>query len=614
MILNQRRTLFASLGISLACVLALMFFGSWGGPRQAAANNGNGQPTLTVRSTPAVPVLGDTFVVTLTMSNPLTSDLNNITVTQVLTPNLAMTGHITYSGLVGGSCATEGWPCSGKVVSGTSAIITATYLVSETGIVGRPISYTTTITSGDLAAPLVQPEEASAAVVGPAFGLMANLKATDRIALGDRLVLTMAITNSAQMPLSGITLTQQLTPSLTAPMVVSSGIDGCTTLPCSNATIMSNTTALVTATYFVDRTVGQAISYSATLSMTALSVPVTKIGITGQVGRAQIFLPLVRTAPPPVDRYADAWQRVEVAPGKAVKHIYIDQTPNQCAAGPVAQQLLPRTILVGTDDGIYRLIHASQVDGAFSWELLNGTTGADILQIMRVNNEYFAADVRNGKVLRSSDDGANWVVEDLPGNRRTYALATVGGRILAAGLDGLFIRAANGAWSRDPAISGAVFSVAAVGDVAYAVQVGTPKDTLWISSAGAPWQRIGQLPNPANFIQSLHVSAHNPNVLIGTVGNGVYQLSGNLLTPFAPAPALTVYEIWRDTQGRSYASFREDGGLRRINADASIEVLHTGTTMNEERLFTVKGYENAQCGILMAGSTQGGLWLRRLPE
>ncbi|PDW02321.1 hypothetical protein [Candidatus Viridilinea mediisalina] len=740
MILNQSRTLFASLGLSFAFVLALLFFGGWGNPHHVAAVQGHDRPSPMVSHSPAVPVVGDELVLTLTISNPLVTDLNNITITQILTPDLGITSRITYSGLVDGSCHAETWLCSGTLISQTSAIITATYLVSGTGVVGMPISYTTSITSTDLEHALAV-DAATAAVVGPnlssigvnygpgdpiyvgdtlvvtmtlehpgdnalsavelatvvtptlelisitttpaltcstwpceltlvsgtttitssyrvdapgligtpisytahlshtaltetltttsrqtnrvarpEFRISANLQANDPIALGDRLVLTMQLANPAQGPLTGISLSQVLSPELRLlDLEVNEAITGCTTqLPCNNATVMSNSTALVTATYFVDKLVDAPITHSSILSMSALSEPISVSGSTGLVDQARIFLPLVRKPAP--DIYADWVSLEQPAAGASVNFIYVNQAHDQCH-GPVAEQQLPNTILAATNTGIYSLSEASAIGEVGSWQQLTATATLSVSHIISTTVGYFVSSFNEGSVWHSTDNGATWNTESLTDNQWVYWLAEAEGHILAAGANGLFIRTSDGTWIRESAIDGSVFRVTASGNTAYAAEIGATKDVIWRSTSGGAigsWEAISAtLPEPVAFIQSLDLySGDTPELLVGTVDYGIYQLSGDELIPFAINPTLRVHGIWRDVQGRVYASYRENG-IWSFPAEGGEGIpLHTqpdNASFGDQWLYSINGNAGSECGIIMAGSREGNVWLRRIP-
>jgi uncharacterized repeat protein (TIGR01451 family) len=446
--------------------------------------------------------------------------------------------------------------------------------------------------------------------------------------IGDTLAITLTVTNPGANPLTAVTLTQTLNQPLPLPSLSADDpAFTCKEWPCPNLTLKPGSTT-ITATYRVvaPALVGQIITHTSSLSMPALSEAITRTAATRAVQIQRVFLPLLWYVVP--DLYADWVKLTPPAAGAAVNYLYVSQAEDQCS-GPATEQDLPSTILAATNSGIYRLRAATTIGDFGDWELLGGTGALEVSHIISTTSGYFAGAFNQGQVFRSTDDGATWSGEDLPDNQRVYWLAATDERIFAAGSQGLYIRASDGTWAAEPQISGAVFSVAAAGQTVYAVQmqVGARKHTLLHSTAGGAigtWLLIGELPGAANFIQTLYASQRaTPTLLIGTVGNGLYQYGlfqsdGSRLGPLALDPGLTVYGIWRDGRGRIYASYHEPGGLQRFmpRIGGIGEALHTlpgAAPSTAERLFTVNGNPGSQCGIIMTGSREGNVWLRRIP-
>ncbi len=454
----------------------------------------------------------------------------------------------------------------------------------------------------------------------PELGLVASHTPTTPLAIGDQLQLTMIITNPAQQPLTAFTLTQVLTPEQQLITVTfSPQISGCADLPCTTGTISAHASALVTATYIISGPVGQVITHSSTLSMPALAAPLVFTGTTAAVGPQRVFLPLIRR--PYNDPYTQWVKLAQPAGASAVNYLYVNQTHDQCS-GPVSEQALPATIFAATNNGIYQLQPATAVDTYGTWVLRSSNT-LSASDVISTPFGYFAGGINEGAALRSQDDGLSWTPEALPNeNQRIYRLALAGERVLAAGNRGLFVRESNGTWAAEPAMNGVIFRVVADGQKAYAIQNGNEKDTLWRSEAGGAinsWQEVGQLPGEANFMQVIELNnSAEPTLLIGVVRNGIYQLDATgALVPFSSGLDLTVYGLWRDSQQRIYAAVREPGGLLRFSTTGGAgEPLHTlpgQAPSADERLYTVNGNAGGQCNILMTGSREGNVWLRRIP-
>ncbi|NTV65624.1 MAG: hypothetical protein HGA65_19115 [Oscillochloris sp.] len=441
------------------------------------------------------------------------------------------------------------------------------------------------------------------------------------VAIGQQIVYTLTISNPLATALADVSLSQQITPTLTLRGVsFGSGITGCSqgSLPCSGAQVLTNTTALITVTYEVagSNLVGQPITYTATLSAPTLLQPLRATANAGPIEAQRLYLPQI-TKPAP-DIYAQWVKLAQPAGGAAVNYLYV--APGSTCAGPVFEQGLPETIIAATNSGIYALRPATTAGSLPSWELRSSTTISGS-HIINSDLGYFASAFNMGSVLRSTDSGATWSPEALPNsNQRVYWLAASGQRILAAGNRGLFIRE-GGAWVADPQVTGVIFSVAASGNTAYAVQVGSSKDTLWRSLAGGAagsWAQVGQLPGSVNFIQTLDVrGGGSPELLVGVVTGGIYQLGPSGLLPFSQGLSLTAYGLWRDSQGRIYAALRESGGLQRFTSVGGAgEVLNTlagDAPPIAQRLYTVSGRADSPCNILATGSREGNVWLRRIP-
>lgn len=163
-----------------------------------------------------------------------------------------------------------------------------------------------------------------------------------------------------------------------------------------------------------------------------------------------------------------------------------------------------------------------------------------------------------------------------------------------------------------------VYVIAATGRNVYAAVVGNPKDTLLISSDGGnTWPVQRQLPGAINFVQTLDAALVTPQLLIGTVGGGLYMLDGtDTIVPFSQGVNATVYGIWRDSQARIYAALAAPGGLRRFPAaggasDFNLSTLPSGGSLTTETLYTVNGSQ--QCNVIVVGSKSGNVWVRRVP-
>ena len=435
----------------------------------------------------------------------------------------------------------------------------------------------------------------------------------------EKLVYTLRISNPLATPLEKVDLSQKITPELKTPEVkFDAGFDlSCiNTLPCTGMQVRSNTTAYVTVTYDINDVglIGKEITSIVTMNAPSLTEPIQVTTTFGPIDRQFTYLSLIHKP----DLYAEWVKLVQPAGGAAVNYLYVGQS-GACGG---FEQSLPADILAATSAGIYQLKNATAPNDLPSWTL-RSTAAISASHIISTSVGYFAGAVNEGRVLRSIDGGVTWNFEGLPNsNQRVYRLAESNKHILAAGNRGLFIRQNDGTWIADSKLTGTIFSVVANGDIAYAVQVGTTKDTLWKSSAGGDlntWTRVGQLPGTANLIQTLELRVGGtPDLLIGVVGNGIYRLVGtNVLEPFSQGISLTAYGVWRDVQGRVYASFRELGGLQRFAATGGV-----GESLNNlpgsappvtERLYTVNGRSETSCNIIATGSREGNVWLRRIP-
>ena len=571
-------------------------------------------PTLTVTSAPTGRIpLGGKLVYTLTISNPQAVSLQGISLTHELSPALPLVDVSFGAGVE--NCA--GLPCTNAtVLTDTTALITVTYNVSDTSLLDTTITHTTTLSEPTLLNTITV-----TGTTAPVREIRLDVTSTQTgtITVGDQFVYTLAISN----PLAAayeLSLTQQITPTLPPPALsFSTGITTtCTTLPCPSATVFTDTTALVTVTYRIlgdSSLLGKLITHTTTLSMPTLLATRTVTVTGGPVIKQSVYLPRINKSFP--DPYA-AWVKLaQPAGGTAVNYLYVSQTSS--CVGPAYEQNLPADILAATNSGIYRLKTVTMTNSLPSWELRSSPT-ISASHIISTALGYFAGAFNQGSVLRSTDGGVTWVPESLPNaNQWVYWLAASGERILAGGDRGLFIRE-NGIWVADPQLTGAVFSVAASGTVAYAVQFGNAKDTLWRSLAGGlsgTWASIGQLPGGVNFMQTLdlHVGG-TPELLIGIVGNGIYRLgANNVLEPFSQGVSVTAYGLWRDNLGRVYAALREPGGLQRFAAAGgvgeSLNALPGAAPPVTERLYTVNG--STACNIIATGSREGNVWLRRMP-
>ena len=430
---------------------------------------------------------------------------------------------------------------------------------------------------------------------------------------------TLTISNPLAIPLEKVDLSQVITPMLTplSPVKFDAGFDkSCSMLPCMGAQVRSNTTAHVTVTYDINNVglVGKEITSTVTLNAPSLTESIQVTTTAGPVEeRQRTYLSLIRKP----DRYAEWVKLAQPAGGASVNYLYVAQS-GECTG---IDQSLPADIFAATSAGIYQFKNATTPDNNPSWTL-RSTAAISASHIINTSVGYFAGDFNQGGVLRSIDGGKTWTLEGLPNNNQSvYWLAESNKHILAAGSQGLFIRQNDGTWIADSQLTGAIFSVAASGDFAYAVQFGTTKDTLWKSSAGGDlntWSQVGQLPGTANFIQTLELRVGGtPELLIGVIDNGIYRLGTNGLEPFSQGISLTAYGIWRDVQGRVYASFRELGGLQRFaatgGAGESLNSLPGSAPPISERLYTVNGRSETACNIIATGSREGNVWLRRIP-
>ena len=569
---------------------------------------------LAVTSTPTGPIpLDGRLVYTLAISNPFTSTYG-ISLTHTISPALPLESVISGTSLIPNCTALS---CNNVIVAANStALITVTYDVSGTNLLGTAITHTTTLSEPTLLNTITV-----TGTTAPVREIRLDVTSTQTgtITVGDQFVYTLAISN----PLAAayeLSLTQQITPTLPPPALsFSTGITTtCTTLPCPSATVFTDTTALVTVTYRIlgdSSLLGKLITHTTTLSMPTLLATRTVTVTGGPVIKQSVYLPRINKSFP--DPYA-AWVKLaQPAGGTAVNYLYVSQTSS--CVGPAYEQNLPADILAATNSGIYRLKTVTMTNSLPSWELRSSPT-ISASHIISTALGYFAGAFNQGSVLRSTDGGVTWVPESLPNaNQWVYWLAASGERILAGGDRGLFIRE-NGIWVADPQLTGAVFSVAASGTVAYAVQFGNAKDTLWRSLAGGlsgTWASIGQLPGGVNFMQTLdlHVGG-TPELLIGIVGNGIYRLgANNVLEPFSQGVSVTAYGLWRDNLGRVYAALREPGGLQRFAAAGgvgeSLNALPGAAPPVTERLYTVNG--STACNIIATGSREGNVWLRRMP-
>ncbi|WP_129671626.1 hypothetical protein [Candidatus Chloroploca sp. Khr17] len=619
MIWKNHRITLTSLGLSAIIMLLVALMNLVEVMQPVGASEGEPSPHLKVESIPAADnplAAGDQLMLVMTISNTLDHELEIFRLDQVLSPTLPLEGTIYFSDAISG-CTTL--PCeTATVVSNTTALITTTYTVKADAIVGNVISHTTTLSAPILAAPLVWLGVTSQ-VDGPQLHVNTHYDSEDPTIDG-HLSLTIVITNPSQRAIESMTVSQTLVPEL--PLVnveLGDQIANCEAWPCDTLTILSNTTGLITATYYIDQVVDQPITHTSTLSSSILPKPQVFIDATRPVKRQRLFLPIIQDTYP--DIYAQWVQLAQPAGGTSINYIYVSQATMACS-GPTKEQYLPTTILAATNNGIYQLRHASVPGELPTWEL-RGSNTISVSHIISTTNGYFASSFNQNSIFRSTDGGQTWQTETLPeDNRFVYWLAASGERILAAGNRGLFIRETDGGWVQDTQVTGSIFGVAARGTNAYAIQIGNDKDTLWGSTeGGAPgtWASIGALPGTANFMQTLYADNESSDaLLIGVIGGGIYRLHADgTFTPFSQDANLTVYGMWRDAQQRLYAAFREPGGLQRFAPEGGAgEPLHTlggDAPSNNERIYSINGNAGDQCGMIITGSRQGTIHLRRIP-
>ena len=303
------------------------------------------------------------------------------------------------------------------------------------------------------------------------------------------------------------------------------------------------------------------------------------------------------------DLYADWVAFGQPAGSAAVNFLYTSQ---QCSGE------LPSVVLAGTDLGLYRL-------NGTAWEINTSlSAGISVAHIFTTATSGMFLGSYNQGLWHSADGGATWGREILPKNdTRIYWLAENDQYLFAAGSQGAYRRArSGGAWTtiRDTG----TYTIAAANGKVFADEIGDSKDTLFVSSDnGATWPISRQLPGALKFVQTLDASASGPQVLIGTVGGGLYTLDGtNTLVPFSQGVDATVYGIWRDGTGRIYAAFEQSAGLRRFASsggasELDLSALPGGASLAAENLYTVNG--SRACNIIGVGSESGKVWLRRVP-
>jgi hypothetical protein len=311
-----------------------------------------------------------------------------------------------------------------------------------------------------------------------------------------------------------------------------------------------------------------------------------------------VFLPMIMAA----DRYLDWVSLGQPAGTAAVNYLYVGQ---QCANDR------PAVILAGTDKGLYSY--------GTGWTL-NAGLGANIevSQIFSTTQDELYVSSYNLGLWRSVNGGATWAADPTPNNdSRVYGLAQTGQFLYAAARLGLYRRSnSGGPWSQ--VLPGAIYTVAAAGNTVYAAQIGSAKDTLFVSNdGGATWPIARQLPGGVNFVQTLDVDPTSGQVLIGAVAGGLFTLnSANNIVPFSQGLTQTVYGIWRDAQKRIYAAAETPGGLRRFAptggaSNLDLSALPTGGSLTAQTLYTVNG--STECNIIGVGSESVGVWLRRVP-
>jgi hypothetical protein len=352
----------------------------------------------------------------------------------------------------------------------------------------------------------------------------------------------------------------------------------------------------------VTRFVIAALVLSCLLAFSVAGPPSARAAGTAEVApqaSTSLFLPMILKADP----YADWVSLGRPAGGAPVNFVYVSPT---CGSD------LPASILAGTDAGLYRF-------NGSSWTL-NSSPGS------RISVSHIISTAASGMFLssydrglwHSADGGTTWARETLPfADSDILWLAATNDYIYAAGSQGTYRRStAGGAWSAIRTTT--TYTIAATGGKVYAAEVGDAKDTLFISSDnGTTWPTSRQLPGSINFVQTIDSSQAAPQLLIGTIGGGLFKLDGaNNIVAFSQGAGYTVYGIWRDSQGRVYAALETGGGLKRFPqaggpSDLDLSALPGGGSLTAEELYTVNG--STTCNIVVAGSESGGVWVRRAP-
>jgi hypothetical protein len=311
-----------------------------------------------------------------------------------------------------------------------------------------------------------------------------------------------------------------------------------------------------------------------------------------------VALPLIRGA----DHYADWVALGQPAGAVAVNSMYVSQ---QCAND------LPVTLLAGTDAGLYSYSAGWTRNPGLAAEI-------QVSQIFSTTQGELYVSSYNLGLWRSVNGGASWAPDPAPNNdSRVYGLAQTNQYLYAAGRLGLYRRSSSGgAWSQIQ--DGVIYTVAAFGSNVYAVQIGTVKDTLFISNdGGTTWPIARQIPGAVDFIQSLDIDPASGQLLIGAVRGGLFTLdSANNVIPFSQGLSQTVYGLWRDSQQRIYAAAETPGGLRRFAqsggaANLDLSALPSGGSLTAQTLFAITG--SRSCDIIAVGAEAGGVWIRRVP-
>jgi hypothetical protein len=336
----------------------------------------------------------------------------------------------------------------------------------------------------------------------------------------------------------------------------------------------------------------------------AAGLPLLAAPISRAAGPSStLYLPLVSR----LDPYKD-WAALGLPAGNpqpagpaAVNFLYLS---------PTCDDVQPTSILAGTDRGLY-----SYGNG---WTL-NAGLGSDI-QVSHIFSpapgELFVASYDRG-LYHSTNGGGSWTRENVANKALLdYWVASGGSYLYVATSEGLYRRPiAGGTWNI--ILSGKIYSLAVTGSSVYAAQIGSAKDTLFVSSDGGDtWPITRQIPGGVNFVQTLDAPT-GAQLLIGAVNGGLYTLDGtNTIVPFSQGISQTVYGIWRDAQARVYAALEAPGGLRRLPAaggtsDLDLSPLPGGGSLASQTLYTVNG--SAACNIVAVGSEGGGVWMRRLP-